>query len=203
MWFIPPARASSAVPSDATRRYLDERLSRYLDEYSMRRSLLLTALLAQCVESYLVAAQPPHQPALLHKASRLRTMTQPSTPPRASNPCLVLRGGGGLLNSVAKAPAGSVLALTIVFEIFATTSMKLAVRNKVWYAGVFIGYALCFTLFPVALRSLPLSIAYATWSGVGTAASVLIGVLLFGEVLTPLKLLWVLLIIGGVVGLNL
>ena len=134
----------------------------------------------------------------MHKAR----VAQPSASPRASNPCLVLRGGG-LLNGVAKLPAGSLLAVTIMLEIFATTSMKLAVRNKVWYAGVFLGYALCFTLFPIALRSLPLSIAYATWSGVGTAASVLIGVLLFGESITPLKLIWVLLIVAGVVGLNL
>ena len=127
---------------------------------------------------------------------------QPSAPLRA-RPCLAALRGGNLLNGVANAPPGLVLALTIMLEIFATTSMKLAVRNKVWYAGVFLGYALCFTLFPIALCSMPLSIAYATWSGVGTAASVLIGVLLFGEVLKPLKLLWVLLIIAGVVGLNL
>ena len=59
-----------------------------------------------------------------------------------------------------------------------------------------------FSLFPLALRSLALSVAYATWSGVGTAATALIGVLLFSEKLTPLKLFWMALIIAGVVGLN-
>ena len=68
--------------------------------------------------------------------------------------------------------------------------------------GVYVGYICCFSLFPLALRSLALSVAYATWSGAGTAATALIGVLLFSEKLTPLKLFWMALIIAGVVGLN-
>ena len=63
-------------------------------------------------------------------------------------------------------------------------------------------YGLCFSIFPLALRRLPLSVAYATWSGVGTAASVLIGALAFSEKITLLKLLWIALIVVGVIGLN-
>ena len=63
-------------------------------------------------------------------------------------------------------------------------------------------YGLCFSIFPLALRRLPLSVAYATWSGAGTAASVLIGALAFSEKITVMKLLWIALIILGVVGLN-
>ena len=101
-------------------------------------------------------------------------------------------------------PAPMVLAASIAFEIVATTCMKFAANgSRLWYLGVGLGYALCFSIFPIALRTIPLSIAYATWSGVGTAASVALGALLFAEKLTPLKVLWISLIILGVVGLNL
>jgi quaternary ammonium compound-resistance protein SugE len=54
----------------------------------------------------------------------------------------------------------------------------------------------------MALRTLPLSLAYATWSGVGTAASVVLGALLFSEKISAVKLLWIAMIVAGVVGLN-
>ena len=100
-------------------------------------------------------------------------------------------------------PATTVLGITIFLELIATTCMKLAgTRSQLWYIGVFGGYAACFTLFPIALKTLPLGIAYATWSGVGTAASVLIGAALFSEKLTAIKAVSIGLIVAGVVGLN-
>ena len=93
-------------------------------------------------------------------------------------------------------------AVTILLELAATTFMKLAVNRPAYLIGVYAGYGLCFSLFPLALKRLPLSIAYATWSGVGTAASVAIGALFFGEKITFIKLLWISLIVAGVVGLN-
>ena len=74
------------------------------------------------------------------------------------------------------APAPLILAITIALEVVATTCMKFAANGpKAWYIGVGLGYTLCFSLFPLALRTMPLSVAYATWSGVGTAASCFIG----------------------------
>ena len=105
--------------------------------------------------------------------------------------------------AVMSAPATLVLAVTIAFEVLATTCMKLAATRPAYYAGVFLGYGLCFTLFPIALRKLPLSMAYATWSGVGTAAATVIGAALFSEKLTLLKFVSIGLIIAGVMGLNL
>jgi small multidrug resistance pump len=54
----------------------------------------------------------------------------------------------------------------------------------------------------VALRSIPLGIVYAVWSGVGTAAIVVIGFVLFREVLDAVKLGGIGLIIIGVIMLN-
>lgn len=52
------------------------------------------------------------------------------------------------------------------------------------------------------LRDLPVSIAYPIWTGIGTLGTVLLGALLLGEALTPLKLLSIALIVAGIAGLN-
>lgn len=57
-------------------------------------------------------------------------------------------------------------------------------------------------LLSLALRHLPLGTAYAVWVGIGVLGSALLGVLLFGEILTPLRLFSLGLIIAGVVGLK-
>jgi quaternary ammonium compound-resistance protein SugE len=62
---------------------------------------------------------------------------------------------------------------------------------------------LSFASLGVALRTLPLGTAYAVWTGIGTAGTVLFGILLFGEPVEPLRLLCILLIISGVFGLRL
>lgn len=57
-------------------------------------------------------------------------------------------------------------------------------------------------LLSLALRHLPLGTAYAVWVGIGVLGSALLGVLLFGETLTPLRLFSLGLIIAGVVWLK-
>jgi len=54
-----------------------------------------------------------------------------------------------------------------------------------------------------ALRSLPVGVAYGVWVGIGAALTALLAVALFGETLTVLKIVSLVLIIAGVVGLNL
>lgn len=124
---------------------------------------------------------------------------------------MVLRGGfsfGSLLASIVataeSVPAILILGISIALEVLATTCMKLAAitDKRSYFAAVYIFYGLCFSIFPLALKRLPLSLAYATWSGVGTAASVIIGATWFGEQVTLMKLVWIGLIVAGVVGLN-
>lgn len=57
----------------------------------------------------------------------------------------------------------------------------------------------CLTL---ALRELPVSIAYPIWTGIGTLGTVLLGALLLGEALTPVKLMSVALIVVGIAELR-
>ncbi|EME20998.1 Ethidium bromide-methyl viologen resistance protein EmrE [Rhodococcus triatomae BKS 15-14] len=68
--------------------------------------------------------------------------------------------------------------------------------------AVIAGYVLSFAFLAQALRTLPVSLAYAMWSGIGTATVALIGVLALGEELSVAKVGGVALIVAGVVVLN-
>jgi small multidrug resistance pump len=58
-------------------------------------------------------------------------------------------------------------------------------------------------LTALALKELEVSLAYAVWAGVGTAAVAVIGMAMLGESVNALKLASIALVIAGVVGLNL
>jgi quaternary ammonium compound-resistance protein SugE len=61
---------------------------------------------------------------------------------------------------------------------------------------------LSFGLLALAAKSLPIGTAYAIWTGVGAAGTVICGILLFDEPATASRLLCVALILGGVIGLK-
>lgn len=57
-------------------------------------------------------------------------------------------------------------------------------------------------LLGLAVRTLPLGTAYAIWTGIGTAGTVVLGMLLLGEPVEPLRLGCIALIVSGVIGLK-
>ena len=97
------------------------------------------------------------------------------------------------------------LATAIVLEVAGTTSMKLSdgLSRLIPSVLVFVFYAASFVAFSIALKRLEVSVAYAIWAGIGTAAIAVIGILYFSESVTALKLFSIVLIVAGVVGLNL
>ena len=97
------------------------------------------------------------------------------------------------------------LALAILLEVTGTTCMKLSegFTRLVPSILLFVFYSLSFGMLTLALKRIDVSVAYAVWSGMGTALIATIGVLWFKEPITALKLISLALIIGGVVGLNL
>jgi quaternary ammonium compound-resistance protein SugE len=58
-------------------------------------------------------------------------------------------------------------------------------------------------LLGLAMRTLPVGTAYAVWTGIGTVGTVLLGMFLFGESAQPVRLLFIAMIVGGIVGLKL
>ncbi len=94
----------------------------------------------------------------------------------------------------------------IASEVIATTALKLSngFTRPAPSIVVAVGYLLSFALLAQALKlRLQVSVAYAVWSGVGTAAITVIGMLLLNEPLTAAKGVGIALVIGGVVALNL
>ncbi|MDX7798038.1 quaternary ammonium compound efflux SMR transporter SugE [Aeromonas caviae] len=58
-------------------------------------------------------------------------------------------------------------------------------------------------LLAMAVKQLPLGTAYAVWTGIGAVGTVLMGIWLFNEPATLARVLCLLLIIGGILGLKL
>jgi small multidrug resistance pump len=96
------------------------------------------------------------------------------------------------------------LALAIGSEVIATTSLKLSdgFTRPIPVIAVVAGYAISFYALSISLRSFPLGVVYAIWSGVGTAAIVVIGFFLFREALDTMKLGGIGLVIVGIALLN-
>jgi small multidrug resistance pump len=97
------------------------------------------------------------------------------------------------------------LILAIAFEVSGTTCMKLSEGFTKLTPSILliVFYTLSFGALTLALKKIDVSVAYAVWSGMGTALIATIGVLWFKEPATALKLISLALIIAGVVGLNL
>ncbi|MGJ4920696.1 DMT family transporter [Bradyrhizobium oligotrophicum] len=62
---------------------------------------------------------------------------------------------------------------------------------------------LSFVMMSLALRSLPFGTAYAVWTGIGAAGSILAGMVLYSEPADPTRLFCLTLIITGMIGLKL
>lgn len=75
--------------------------------------------------------------------------------------------------------------------------------DPLWSVVVVAGYAISIWLLALVVRTLPVSTAYAVWSGLGTALVAVVGYLWLDEQMTLLKAASLALIVVGVVGLNL
>jgi small multidrug resistance pump len=83
--------------------------------------------------------------------------------------------------------------------------MKLSYGFTRLVPTVFMGlfYLISFSSLTMALKRIDVGVAYAIWSGLGTALIAAIGIVGFHEPFTRLKAISIIFIIGGVVGLNL
>lgn len=97
------------------------------------------------------------------------------------------------------------LFVAIVTEVGATSALPRAdgFRDPGWSAVVVGGYAVSIWLLSVVVRTIPVSTAYAVWSGVGTALVAAVGVLYLDEHLSVVKFVAITMIVVGVVALNL
>jgi small multidrug resistance pump len=97
------------------------------------------------------------------------------------------------------------LVLAIASEVVGTSLLKSTdgFTRLVPTLACLGAYVLSFTLLSQAVKHVPVGIAYAMWSGLGTAAIVAIGAVFLGEPVTVIKAVGVALVVAGVVVLNL
>jgi small multidrug resistance pump len=101
--------------------------------------------------------------------------------------------------------AGILLLVAIAIEVVATALLPRSqgFTNPGWTGAVLLAYGVSIFLLTIVVRTLPVSVAYAIWSGLGTAAVAVIGVLFLNEHLDWVKAVSLAMIVAGVVGLNL
>jgi small multidrug resistance pump len=92
------------------------------------------------------------------------------------------------------------LALAIAAEVVATSALKAAAgfTRPLPSLLVVLGYGIAFYCLSLSLKVVPVGVAYAIWSGVGTALIAVIGWLLFGQTLDLAALIGLALIVAGV-----
>lgn len=97
-----------------------------------------------------------------------------------------------------------ILFLAIVFETVATSFLKQSGQFTKLVPSIFtlLRYAAAFYCLSIVLKSIPVGIAYAIWSGVGIVLIALIGFFVFKQHLDLAAIIGLALIIAGVVVIN-
>ncbi|UOA07142.1 multidrug efflux SMR transporter [Methylobacter sp. S3L5C] len=93
------------------------------------------------------------------------------------------------------------LSIAIMSEVIATSALKTTEGFTRWVPSllVVIGYTSSFYFLSLTLRTIPLGVAYAIWSGVGIALLALIGWIIYHQALNMAAIIGITLIIAGVI----
>ncbi len=100
-----------------------------------------------------------------------------------------------------------VLIIAGLFEVafaFCLGKAKETAGNEMylWYAGFLVALAVSMALLVKATQALPIGTAYAVWTGIGAVGTVLVGIFVFKEPATFLRLLFITTLIGSIIGLK-
>ncbi len=97
------------------------------------------------------------------------------------------------------------LILGGAFEVGFTTALRFVdgFRNIPWTLAFLVSVTLSMGLLEFASRSIPMGTAYAVWGGIGAVGTVMVGMALFDEPTTTIRLLLILAIVACIAGLKL
>lgn len=98
-----------------------------------------------------------------------------------------------------------VLFIAGLFEIGWAVGLKYTEGfTRLWpTVGTLAALTASMGLLGLALRTLPLGTAYAVWTGIGSVGTAILGIVLFREPATAMRLTCIALIVAGIVGLKL
>ena len=96
------------------------------------------------------------------------------------------------------------LLLAIISEVVGTSALKASDGFKNWVPNVIVivGYGLAFYFLSLVLKSIPVGVAYAIWSGLGIVLISLVGYIYFKQRLDFPAVIGMALIISGVIVIN-
>ncbi|MBG6234321.1 quaternary ammonium compound-resistance protein SugE [Pedobacter sp. CAN_A7] len=100
-----------------------------------------------------------------------------------------------------------ILVIAGLFEVafaFCLGKAKESTGNEMyfWYTGFLMALCISMGLLIKATQVLPIGTAYAVWTGIGAVGTVLLGILVFKEPATFLRLLFLATLIGSIIGLK-
>lgn len=71
-----------------------------------------------------------------------------------------------------------------------------------WYTGFLVALTISMALLVKATQSLPIGTSYAVWTGIGAVGTVLVGIIIFKEPATALRLIFLTTLIASIIGLK-
>lgn len=100
-----------------------------------------------------------------------------------------------------------ILIIAGLFEVgfaFCLGKAKQTSGNEMylWYGGFIVALLVSMGLLIKATQSLPIGTAYAVWTGIGAVGTVIVGIVVFKEPVTFLRLFFLTTLIGSIVGLK-
>lgn len=97
------------------------------------------------------------------------------------------------------------LALAGLFEVIWAIGLKYTEGfSRLWPSAITVSaMTVSIILLAMAVKTLPIGTAYAIWTGIGAVGAVILGMVLFGDSASPLRLACVGLVLAGIVGLKL
>lgn len=96
------------------------------------------------------------------------------------------------------------LMLAGLFEIGFASALKLTQSfTKPWPTLIFtVCILMSFVFLEKALKDVPIGTAYAVWTGIGAAGTAIVGILVYKEPATALRLFFIVTLIGSIIGLK-
>ena len=96
------------------------------------------------------------------------------------------------------------LAVAIIAEVIATSALKASdeFSKLVPSVIVVVGYGVAFYCLSMVLKTIPVGVAYAVWSGLGIVLISIVGLVMFGQKLDLAAIVGMVLIVSGVVVMN-
>lgn len=95
--------------------------------------------------------------------------------------------------------------LAAVFEVGWAVGLKYSADFTKLWPSVLTVVAMVVSMFllAMAIRTIPVGTGYAVWTGIGAVGTAILGIVLFGEPITAWRVVCLLLIVAGVIGLKL